>query len=445
MSTFSIFLRMRSTGSATLLFLLLVGLTGPVRAQSSLRLQRETGRAMLERVRDRIKESYYDPSYHQVDIDALFKGADEAIKNADTEGQIVAIVAGFSLSLDDPHTRFVPGPRAVYYDYGWDMDIVGDHCFITAVKPGSDAEKKGVKEGDQILSLLDEVPSRANLWRLRYFIYTVSPQRVMKLTLQTPGGEPRKLEIATNVTRPFRPMDGRDLAGIQRLQVESQKSDKRWDHRFYEIGSDVLIWKLPSFDRERFESNKLFPQAKKFRSLIIDLRGNSGGEVETMMATLGQLFDRDVKVGELAFRKSRKALTAKGRSKQAYTGKVTVLIDAETASLGEVFARTIQLEERGTVIGDQSSGRTSQWKTTLERLGAEAIIIYWVSVTEADVVMSDGKRLDQVGVAPDELILPAPADLAARRDPVLARACALNGVQMEPLQAGSLFPYIWPD
>jgi C-terminal processing protease CtpA/Prc len=424
--------------------MLLMGPALPVRAQSSLR-QRETGRAMLERLRDLIKEHYYDPAFHGVDLDALYKGADESIKQAETEGQIVAIVSGFSLSLDDPHTRFYPGSRAVHYDYGWDFGIVGDNCFITSVKPSSDADKQGVKPGDKVISIFDDVPSRTNLWRIRYFMYTISPQRVMKLTLQSPGGTPRKVDIATNVSRPFRPMDGRDLAGFQRYQVEIQKYEKVSGHRFYELGTEALIWRVPDFEREKFDTSKLFKHAKKFRSLIIDLRGNGGGEVETMLAIIANLFDRDVKIGELAYRRSRKPLLAKTRGKQAFTGKVTVLIDSETASLGEVFARTIQLEKRGTVIGDRSSGRASQWKTTLERLGAEAFIIYWVSVTVADVLLGDGKSLEKVGVTPDELLFPTPADLAARRDPVLARACSLNGVPMEPTQAGTLFPYLWPE
>jgi hypothetical protein len=46
-------------------------------------------------------------------------------------------------------------------------------------------------------------------------------------------------------------------------------------------------------------------------------------------------------------------------------------------------------------------------------------------------------------VAPDEVILPTAADLAAGRDPVLARAAALAGLQMDPVKAGQLFPIEW--
>jgi len=42
-----------------------------------------------------------------------------------------------------------------------------------------------------------------------------------------------------------------------------------------------------------------------------------------------------------------------------------------------------------------------------------------------------------------ELILFQGADLAAKRDPVLAHAAALVSVKLDPEKAGSLFPKEW--
>ena len=64
-------------------------------------------------------------------------------------------------------------------------------------------------------------------------------------------------------------------------------------------------------------------------------------------------------------------------------------------------------------------------------------------VTCIDIVMADGKSLEHVGVTPDEIKLPAAADLAAHRDPVLAYAASLLGVTMTAEKAGSFFPIEW--
>ena len=70
--------------------------------------------------------------------------------------------------------------------------------------------------------------------------------------------------------------------------------------------------------------------------------------------------------------------------------------------------------------------------------GLANITFYANSVTVADVLMPDGGRLEGRGVTPDELLLPAQADLAAGRDPVLARAIALAGGTISAEDAGKL-------
>jgi C-terminal processing protease CtpA/Prc len=73
-------------------------------------------------------------------------------------------------------------------------------------------------------------------------------------------------------------------------------------------------------------------------------------------------------------------------------------------------------------------------------------IVAGVSITEADLLMTDGKSLEHLGVNPDKVVLPTPEDLATGRDPTLASAAAELGVQLRPEQAGKLFPTIWrPD
>src|SRR5882672_4289128 len=132
-------------------------LAGPIAAQTlspeELKLQRNRGVVMLQLVKDYLKEYYYDPAYHGMDVEARFKASDDKIKEANSLGQIMGIIAQTLTELNDSHTFFAPPPRPVDVDYGWRMQMIGDTCFVVAVKPKSDAEEQGLKPGDEVLTL----------------------------------------------------------------------------------------------------------------------------------------------------------------------------------------------------------------------------------------------------------------------------------------------------
>jgi hypothetical protein len=77
------------------------------------------------------------------------------------------------------------------------------------------------------------------------------------------------------------------------------------------------------------------------------------------------------------------------------------------------------------------------------QIGIDRFIPYAASITDADIIMSDGQSLERVGVVPDELKLPTASDLAKKSDPVLAYALSLVGVDITPEKAGMLFPLEW--
>jgi len=119
-------------------------------------------------------------------------------------------------------------------------------------------------------------------------------------------------------------------------------------------------------------------------------------------------------------------------------------VDAESASASELFARIIQLEKRGIVIGDHSSGSVMEAREYEEQTGTETAIFYGASITESNLIMTDGKSLEHVGVTPDEVVLPTAQDIANGRDPVLGRAAELLGIKVSAEDAGKAFPYEWP-
>jgi carboxyl-terminal processing protease len=178
---------------------------------------------------------------------------------------------------------------------------------------------------------------------------------------------------------------------------------------------------------------------------VIDLRGNPGGLEDNLSRLLGGFFDHEIVVGDRIQRKETKSFKVKSRGSHAFSGKLIVLVDSGSASSAEIFARVVQLEKRGTVVGDKSAGAVMEARVFSfdqgAMLGTE--LPYAVEVTIADLKMTDGKSLEHNGVTPDEILLPSPEELAAGADPQLARALQLAGLPMSSAAAGQLFPVRW--
>lgn len=58
-----------------------------------------------------------------------------------------------------------------------------------------------------------------------------------------------------------------------------------------------------------------------------------------------------------------------------------MLVHARSASCAELFARIIQLEKRGAVLGDKTAGAVMEAKRYEERSGTETVAFYEASIT----------------------------------------------------------------
>jgi C-terminal processing protease CtpA/Prc len=424
------------TAAAALCWLTLA--CAPARAQQLGPYDRDSARAMLAMIRDDLKNNYYDPSLRGMNLDEKFKEADERIKAAQTRDQLMIPIAQLLLGLDDSHTVFLPPGRAARIEYGWRVQMIGDRCFVTALKPKSDAEAK-LKPGDEVISIDGFRPTRSTLWKMGYRYYALAPARAVRFVVQSPGeAQPREVTVESKIEL--------GQAVRQWEDIYMQYLREEWDiyqDRFYESGDDLIVWKLPTFMVEDQHVDDVMARAHRKKTLVLDLRGNGGGLEDALVRLTGYFFDREVKVAERKGRKESKVVTAKSRGDKAFKGNLIVLVDSNSGSASEMFARVVQLEKRGTVIGDRTAGAVMSSKFYGRETGVGRVLYFGSSITVADVLMNDGKSLERVGVTPDETLLPTGADLAARRDPVLARAAALAGVQLDPEKAGTLFPVDW--
>jgi carboxyl-terminal processing protease len=404
------------------------------------REDRSLAREMLHTVHADIREHYFDKKYRGVDLDGRFKEAEKKIDTATSMNYALADIAGAAAALNDSHTFFIPPSRPYKHSYGWEMQAIGDSdCFVTAVRPGSDADKKGLKAGDQVLTINGYTAIRQDVGKIKFVFNILRPQAGLRVVVRSTDGTIRQIDAMASIQPTERVKDLSDY----RLFTE-EAGERVHRARSVEYGSDAILWKLPDFVFPLDQGNKMLDQLRSHKALILDLRGNPGGSVDFLSHFLGGMFDHEVKIADRVRRNGSKPLITKSRGADTFSGKLVVLIDSESSSASEIFARVVQLEKRGTVIGDQSSGSVMESALYPHETGMMVMAFYAASITAADLIMSDGKSLEHVGVVPDVRVIPTAADLAAGRDPVLAQAARLIDLKLTAEEAGKLFPIEWP-
>ena len=399
-------------------------------------------REMLRNAYETVKAHYYDATFHGLDWDARYREFSDKLKAATSVDAGEVVVAQFLEGLKDSHTFFQPPARSFQVDYGYQLDLLDNQAFVTHVHAGTDAAAR-LSPGDRVISVNGLPIDRESYHTVQYILTVLAPRTSTELVVERPGGDRRTIMVESTVhpKRVARSLtNGNEISAVNQ---EREAALRAFRQQYVELGT-VMIWKMPAFFAEDAEIDRLFGTARKHAGLVLDLRGNPGGRVDTLARMIGSLFDHDVTVATRAARADQKKIVAQTRGRAVYSGRLVVLLDSRSASAAEMLARVIQLEHRGTVIGDRSAGAVMEALSYPFQLGNDPLLYYAFSVTDADVIMTDGRSLERVGVMPDETMLPSAEDLAAGRDPVLSHAARLAGADLDPVAAGKLFPFEWP-
>ncbi len=254
-------------------------------------------------------------------------------------------MAGMMSSLGDPHTIFLP-PRAAqafsedthanFFGVGARLSPEPRGAKINKVFESGPADKSGVKEGDIIVGINGK---------------TTLGMDIDELISKVKGPEGTVVRLSL-------------LRGTQTIVISVTRgrvTTPTVDGKIFpdsKVGYlSVTTFAEPTtiqFDREL---NRLEQQPMK--GLIIDLRGNPGGILDTATEMLSRYLDNKVVV-KLKFRDGREVSesTDKG-SVRATSYPIVILIDENAASAAEIFAGGMRDYGLATLVGMHSYGKAS--------------------------------------------------------------------------------------
>jgi len=422
---------------------LALGLFGPhssFRAQAVAEQDRGRAHSMLEQVRKDLRRYYYDSTFGGIDLDARYRVADSALDQATTVQQVLGVVAQFVMDLKDSHTNFIPQARAAIVEYGWRWVIIGDSCYVRSVRKGSDAEKKGLTIGDRVIAIDGMLPNRRTIDLIGNLYYSLSPRPGMRVGVQGVDGTVRQVDILAKITPTQRVFDYNNFTDVGRIIDEIESSATARRHWWRSFGDSVLVWHFLGFQYLDEGIDEMMNMASRHKTLILDLRNNGGGAELTIQRLIGHFYDHEVRIGTIHERNKTSALVARPAGRKPFTGNLIILINRNSASASEITTRFFQLDGRATVVGDRSMGAVMGARYFPHETGFSKFIEWGLQITGQDILMPDEGRLENVGVTPEFIILPTGADLANHRDPQMAKALQLAGIQMDPTEAAKIYP-----
>lgn len=356
----------------------LYGLDKPVAVSTDINF------SLFWQVWDILKENYVDKN--KLNDKTMFYGALRGLVN----------------SVGDPYTVFMDPKIAeefsndlagTFEGIGAELGLKNDVITIIAPLPGMPAEKAGIKSGDKIIAINSEATSNISL-----------DEAIRKIR------GPKGTTVTLSIFREgFKKVE--DFVVMRdTIIVKSVNGNLRPDN--------IYLIKISNFndDTEKLFNNEVNEViSKNPRGIILDLRNDPGGYLETAIEVASEWIEDGVIVIEKFGDDKKNEHLARGRARLKEYPTV-VLVNQGSASASEIVAGALQDYKKATIVGKKTFGKGSV--QTLQELDDGSS----VKVTVAKWLTPNGRSINDEGIEPDVDTDLTEADFNAGKDPQMDKA-----------------------
>ncbi len=392
-------------------------------AGATHKLTAEDRRRLVEEIWQTINDEYYDPAFNGVDWAAVRGRYLERTAAARDDFEFYGLCELMTAELRDSHTRYSP-PQEVAPEgrpageapreqppgtAGFALGVVEGRMAVIEVDAGSAAGRAGVRPG-MSLKLINGRAVAEIESQLRGLVAGASSERSFANLVATSiiygrvWGEPRRLLLEDFGGGEFEYEVRREPREPGRVEARRLASGVA----YIKFGQ----WVAPADRRFNEELEKM----RDAPALVIDLRGNGGGQTDVLLNIAGNFFAEPTYYGGLRTRAGALDKYSTRKPARPYAGPVAILADERSASASETFSLFMQEVGRAAVVGRQTAGSTHNARVRQMRGGGTLTYSIRVYITPR------GRDPEGVGVVPDEIIPLTLSDLRRGRDAVLEAA-----------------------
>lgn len=325
-------------------------------------------------------------------------------KNLDAHALFYGAIKGMLAATGDPYTTFFdPKENAAFEEdisgtfegIGAEMGIKNEILTIIAPLDGTPAEKAGLLAGDKVIKIDDQATANMSLEEAVSKIRGAKGTEV-KLTIFRDGDEETR-DITVK----------RDVILVKSVRFEMKENAVAYI-RISRFGDDT---------KKEFQDALRQTLDKKAKGLIIDMRNNPGGFLETAVDLASTMLPTGkVVVMEENGAGERKEIKARGGDVLSQVPTV-VLINEGSASASEILAGALKdNRDNVTLVGKKSFGKGSVQE--LISVGKDTS----VKITVARWLTPAGHQINTIGITPDIEVNLTKDDVDNKRDPQLDKA-----------------------
>ncbi len=348
---------------------------------------------------DKPKETFDANMYFEV-WDAIKQGHVDKNKIKDRD-LFYGSLKGLAQSVNDPYTVFMDPEAAkefaddmagTFEGIGAEVGMRNDIITIIAPLEGMPAQKAGILAGDKVYAINGEPTMGLTVDEAVKKIRGEKGTDVVLTVIREAGEGAKEISITRDV-----------------IIVKSLKTEMR---------DGIYILKLSNFNDDTLF---LFNQAvdeileKKPKGIILDLRNNPGGYLDTSVSLASEWIEEGPIVAEQFGENRRSEYPARGLARlKDY--KTVVLINTGSASASEIVAGALRDYKKATLVGEQTFGKGSV--QSLQSLSDGSSL----KVTVAKWLTPAGDFINEKGISPDVLVELTVDDINNNLDPQLDKA-----------------------
>lgn len=322
-------------------------------------------------------------------------------------------VKGLVKGLDDPYSvflepdlakRFLEDISGSFEGIGIEIGIKENRLTVIAPLSNTPAHRAGIRAGDKIFAIDGHDTIDMSLDEVVYLI-------------RGPRGTPVTLTIWRD--------GGAKTQDIEIIRDTIEIKTVSWELK----GNNIAYIKVSHFSEETlrdFDDITIVALRANPNGLIIDLRNNPGGYLDTAVEMAGYwigkdtvTLSRDAKGVEIAYKSS-------GQGELSHLNTI-VLVNKGSASASEILAGALQDYKRGILLGEQTFGKGSvqELESYSDDSALKLTIAHWYTPL--------GRTIHGQGITPDIEVEMTFEDYDLNRDPQLDRAIEiLGGTPPEP-------------